>query len=248
MQRKEDIVTKKCDFRGLIPAAFASCVLAVSAQTPQLPDILQQELDQMQQAAAWNLQQLHTYQWIEATTLTKDGTSAPPKQSICRYSADGILLKAPLGGPQQQEMPERHGGAIKKHLAKEKEGKIQDEVQRIQALTQLYVPFNQAKFSEVLGASRVDLEHDGANGDAIILYNYGKAGDQLKLTLDPATMQIVRITVKTYFEEPQDAVTVEIHFSRLADWTMYPALTTIEAPAKKLSIATVDSDFSKAIY
>jgi hypothetical protein len=210
--------------------------------------MLQQKLEQMQQATAWNEQQLHTYQWIEATTLTIDGTSAPPKQSICRYSADGTLLKTPLGPPGQQGMPGRRGGAIKKHIAKEKEEKIQGEVKQIHALTQLYLPFNQAKFREVLGTGKVDLEHDGANGDAIILYNYRKAGDQLRLTLDPATMQIVRISVKTYFEEHQDVMTVDIHFSLLADGTIYPALTSIEAPSMKLSIATVDSDFSKAIY
>ena len=98
-------------------------------------------------------------------------------------------------------------------------------MEQIQALTQLYLPFNQAKLKEALGTGKMDLEHDGANGDAIILYDYAKAGDQLKLMLDRATMQIDRISVKTYFEEPKD-----------------------EAPAKKLSIATVDSDFSKAVY
>jgi hypothetical protein len=168
-------VTKKCDLRRLIPAAFASSVLAASAQMPApppLPDMLQQRLEQMQQATARNEQQLHTYQWIEATTLTVDGTPGPPKQSICRYSADGTLLKIPLGPPAQQEMPERRG-AIIKHIAKEKEEKIQGEVEQIHALTQLYLPFNQAKFKEVLGTGKVDLEHDGANGDATGASNQG---------------------------------------------------------------------------
>jgi len=239
---------KKCDFRCLMPTIFASCMLAASAQLPAIPDMLQQRLGQMQQAAAWNEQQLHTYQWIEATTLTVDGNSAPPKQSICRYSADGTLLKTPLGAQEQQGMSEKHGGAIKRHLVKEKEEKIQGEVEKIQALSQLYLPFNPGKFREVLATGKVDLEHDGANGDAIILDNYGKPGDQLKLTLDPATMQIVRISVKTYFEDPTDVMTVDIHFSLLADGTLYPALTSVEAPSKKLSIATADSEFSKAVY
>ena len=61
-------------------------------------------------------------------------------------------------------------------------------------------------------------------------------------------MQIVRISVKTYFEDPTDVMTVDIHFSLLADGTLYPALTSVEAPSKKLSIATADSEFSKAVY
>jgi hypothetical protein len=244
-------MTKKYDLRHFIPAAFASCVLAASAQTPlppPFPDMLQQKLEQMQQATARNEQQMHAYQWIEATSLTIDGTSGPPKQSICRYSADGTLLKTPLGPPGQQGMSGGRGGAIKKHIVKEEEEKIQGEVEQIHALTQLYLPFNQVKFKKVLGTGKVDIEHDGANGDAIILSNYAKAGDQLRFALDRATMKIERISVKTYFEEPKDVMTVAIRFSLLADGTMYPSLTSIEAPSKKLSITTVDSDFSKTVY
>lgn len=247
-RENEQIMTMKCDLRLLISATLALCVAASSAQSTPLLGVLQQRLEQMQQAASWNAQQLHTYQWIEATTLTVNGTQAPPKQSICRYAADGILLKTPLGTPEQQVAPERHGGAIKRHIAKEMEEKVQGEVEQIQALTQLYLPFNPGRFREVLGTGRVGLERDGVNGDAIILNNYAKAGDLLKLTVDPANMQIVRISVKSYFEEPMDEMNVDIHFSRLADGTIYPALTSIEAPAKKLSITTVDSDFSKAVY
>ena len=129
---------KKCDLRLFTPVAFVSCVFAASAQTPSaaIPDMLQQKLEQMQEATARNEQQLRTYQWIEATTLTIDGTSGPQKNAICRYSADGILLKTPLEPATQEGTSDGRGGAIRKHIAKEKEEKIQGEVVRIQALTQ----------------------------------------------------------------------------------------------------------------
>jgi hypothetical protein len=61
-------------------------------------------------------------------------------------------------------------------------------------------------------------------------------------------MQVDRIFVKTYFDTPEDAMTIEVRFSTLADGTSYPALTSIEAPSKKLSITTSESDFVKPAY
>jgi hypothetical protein len=202
----------------------------------------------MQQATAKNELLLHTYQWIEATTLTIDRTPRPPKRSICRYAADGALLKTPLD-PQEAGMSGQiHGGPIKKHIAEEKKEKIQNEVEQIHALTQLYLPFNPAKLKDVLRTGKVDLEHDAVHGDSVILNDHAKPGDQLRLSLNRTTMQIDRISVKTYFDNPKDVMTLDIHFAILADGTMYPAVTSIEAPSKKLSIATVNSDFSKAVY
>jgi hypothetical protein len=59
-------------------------------------------------------------------------------------------------------------------------------------------------------------------------------------------MQIDRVSVKTYFDKPKDVMTVNVDFSTPPDGTLYPALNSIEAPSKKLSIATVNSNFSKA--
>ncbi len=246
---REDVF--QFNLRLVVASGFFWCALAASGQTPPpapQPDMLQQKIQQIEQMTAKNEQQLHTYQWIEATTLTIDGTPRPPKRSICRYAADGTMLKTPLG-PQEAGMSgQMRGGPIRKHIAEEKKEKIQDEVKQIHALTQLYLPLNPVKFKEVLSTGKVNLEHDGANGDSVIFNDDAKPGDQLRLTLNRTTMQIDRISVKTYFDNSKDLMTVDIRFSILADGTMYPALTSIELPSKKLSIATVNSDFSKAVY
>jgi hypothetical protein len=39
----------------------------------------------------------------------------------------------------------------------------------------------------------------------------------------------------------------DVHFAVLPDGTVYPALTLVEARSKKLSIETVNSDFSKVV-
>jgi hypothetical protein len=61
-------------------------------------------------------------------------------------------------------------------------------------------------------------------------------------------MRIERISVTTYFDDPKDATRVEIHFAIFPDGTVYPAVTSIEASSKKLSIETANSDFSKVVH
>ncbi len=67
------------------------------AQIPSQPEGFQQQMQQMQEAAAQNEQQLHTYQWMESVTFTINGSQKPPKQSMVRYNPDGSLFKTPLG-------------------------------------------------------------------------------------------------------------------------------------------------------
>jgi Bacterial regulatory proteins, luxR family len=80
--------------------------------------MLQQKIQQMQQATARNEQKLHAYQWIETVTVTIDGSPKPPRQSICRYAPDGTLYKTPLG-PRPQ-MPAARGGPFRKMIVEKR--------------------------------------------------------------------------------------------------------------------------------
>ena len=233
---------------------FVLCSLAVIAQTsPPQAESLQQKVQQIQMTMARNEQQLHSYQWVESTTLTVKTRSIPMKQSLCRYAADGTLVKTALGTSVQQESGPR-GGPFKQ-IAEAKKKKIQDEVEQIQSLVQTYLPFNPEKIQEVLRAGKVFFEHDGTNSDAVILAGYAKSGDQLRISLNQTTKQVERISIKTYLDAPEDdlatdvavdvAVAVDVHFAVLPDGTVYPMLMSIEAPSKKLSITTANSKFSK---
>jgi hypothetical protein len=201
----------------------------------------------MQTAMAANEQQLHSYQWVESTTLTVKARSIPTKQSLCKYAADGTVVRTALGTPIQQESGPR-GGPFK-HIVEAKKEKIQDEAEQIQSLVQTYLPFNPEKIKEVLRAGKVFFEHDGTNSDAVILADYAKPGDQLRISLNQTTKQVDRISVKTYLDAPEDGidvdVAVDIHCATLPDGTAYPALMSIEVPSKKLSITTANSKFSK---
>ena len=227
---------------------FVLCSIAVVAQTsPPQDESLQQKVQQMQMAMARNEQQLHSYQWVESTTLTVKARSMPRKQSLCKYGADGTVVKTALETSVQRE-PGPRGGPFK-HIAEAKKEKIQDQVEQIQSLVQTYLPFNPDKITAVLRSGKLFVEHDGTNGDAVILADYAKPGDQLRISLNQTTKQVDRISIKTYLDAPEDGADVEvaldIHCATLPDGTVYPALTSIEVPSKKLSITTANSKFSK---
>jgi hypothetical protein len=230
---------------------FVVCSVAVVAQTsPPQGESLQQKVQQMQMAMARNEQQLRSYQWVESTTLTVKAKSIPTQQSLCRYGADGTIVKTALGTSVQQESGPR-GGPFK-HIVEAKKEKIQDEAEQIQSLLQTYLPFKPEKIKEVIRASKVFFEHDGTNNDAVTLADYAKPGDQVRISLNHTTKQVDRISIKTYLDAPEDGVdvdvAVDIHCAVLPDGTVYPALMSTEVPSKKLSITTANSKFSKVAF
>jgi hypothetical protein len=231
-------IARRCIARAIV--SLLSCTSLADAQ--QGPEALQQKIQQMQQATYRNEQQLHTYQWIETVTTTSNGKTGPPRRSICRYAPDGTLYKTPL---QPQEQPKLSGGPLRRKIEEKKIEEAQQEATQVHALTGLYLPLNQTKLKQAFHANRVDLEQSATDGSAIIVHDYAKLGDQMRFSLDLATMQIRGITVKSYFDDPKDALTVHVEFSLLPDGTAYPSVTTINAPSKKLSVTTVSSEFSR---
>src|SRR5258707_5747556 len=117
-----------------IACAIVTSLLACTALTQgkQEPETLQQTIQQMQQAAARNEQQLHTYQWIETTTTTIDGKPRPPKQSICRYAPDGTLHTTPL---QPQKPPKVRGGPLRRKVRKRNSKKSKPNATSAHGLT-----------------------------------------------------------------------------------------------------------------
>jgi hypothetical protein len=154
--------------------------------------------------------------------------------------------KTPLGAPPQP--PAAHGGPLRKMMMEKKIEEAQDELSEVHTLVGMYLPPNHEKLRQAVASNKLAFETNGAGTNAIVIHDYAKPGDELRLSLNMSTMQIRHIAVKTYFDQPKDILTAEVDFSSLADGTLYPSLTSVNAPAKKLSLTTVSSDFSKAVY
>jgi hypothetical protein len=124
---------------------------------------------------------------------------------------------------------------------------VQQAMAETTRLTAMYLPMNPDAFKQALQTRRVDFEHDGTRGSALVINDYAKPGDQLILTLDMATMRIRQIAVNTYFASSKEMMTATVQFTVLEDGTTYPSRTAIEAPSKHLSITTESSNFTRPL-
>ncbi|WP_158822509.1 hypothetical protein [Granulicella sp. S156] len=200
----------------------------------------------LQQFAAQNAAQLHAYQWIETTSTTVQGHAMPAQKFICRFAPDGTLTRTPLD-PQQNPGQQMKGGPLMKMMEQKKMGEIKDEMTQVHQVAALYLPLNPEKFQEAMQNNQVNVGRGDPSANAISVSDYAKSGDQLTLNLNPTTQQIQSISVKTSLDTPDDPLTIAMQFSKLEDGTVYPSVTTIQAPSKKISITTLSSDFSKPV-
>jgi dihydroorotase-like cyclic amidohydrolase len=239
----------KHSIEGALFALLSTCTAFAQTPLPQVPDTVPQQIQQMQEANAKNEQQLHQYQWIETTTLTIHDEPRPPKRSICKYGPDGKVQKTPLGqqeasaGQQGGGFPGR-GGLVRGLVMKQKKEEAQKELAQVHAVAEMYFPIDRAKLKQALQSGQVHFVTGDSNEETVVIDNYAKQGDEVKLTLDHSTMQMERVSVKSYLDKPKDALTAEVQFSALPDGTHYRSSTTINAPSKKLSVETVNSDYS----
>ncbi len=240
--------SKVCTMARVVLPFLLTC--AAFAQTQPQPGPTPQRFQQMQQALAANAERLRQYQWTETTTVSINGEARSPKRSTCKYGPDGTVQKTPLG--QQEAAPEQQapmlplrGGLIRRLVVKKKKDEYEKDATQIRALAKLYIPFSRDKLREALMAGRGSFEQEGGNDETVVIKDYAKPGDQVRITLSRTTQQIVQVSIQSYFEKPSQALTANVQFSRLSDGTNYPSYTTINAPSKNMSISIVNSDYTK---
>ena len=228
----------------LSPVVSMLIAFAMWSQDLMIPAPLQEKMQAIQAASRENEQRLHTYQWIETTTVTVNGNPKPPRQSICRYAPDGTIVKTPLG-PQQPPMPS--GGPLMRRMKEKKIEEVQESLSEIRGIMAQYLPLGPGALQQAFQTKLVNFEHNGPQENSVVIRDYAKPGDSLSLDLSVPAMGLRGIAVKSYFESPSDTLTAYVHFATLPDGTQYPGITTINAPEKGISITTVQSNFSKAI-
>ena len=73
------------------------------------------------------------------------------------------------------------------------------------------------------------------------LTDYIKAGDRLAIDVDGAENKLAGVTVASYLDAPDDAVTLKVQFGTLNDGTSYAAQTTLDAKAKNITVVIQNS-------
>jgi hypothetical protein len=225
---------------SLIALVILACTLPALAQSnPQLAE----KLAALKQSAAQNQQRLHHYQWIETQQLTLKGEPKPPKQFLCQYGPDGQVEKTPIA---QQGEQQRQGGALKRRMVQKKTEELQDYMGDVKGILAMYMPPDPQKMQQDFQQGNASIGPGSAPGTANLKFlNYALPGDEMNILFNTQKKKMASVNVKTYLQEPKNAVTMTTQFATLPDGTSFPQQTVLNATAKEMVVTTTNGNYQK---
>ncbi len=215
-------------------------VARVVAQAPPTPD---QMVAALKQNLAESQKRLRQYEWIETTAISLKGEEKSRKQQRVYYGADGKLTKTPLGEPAAPAPSggRRGGGKLKQQVVENKKSDMQEYMEKAAALIQQYVPPNPAQIQKAKDAGQMKMQPQPDGKLRVEFRNYVQPNDQMSIEVDAKAALLSGLSVATYLEKPEDAVTLNVRFATLADGTSYTAQTALEAKAKNIRVVVESS-------
>ncbi len=215
----------------LLVIAVCLSVLVASAPAPSAQQSPADRVAAIKQWLAESKAQLKGYQWMQTAVMTLKGEVKSTKVSRCYYDATGTLQKEPVSASP----------------APENERELTDTMQKAVALVKTYVPPNPLKLQARKDAGKVSLDAaPGGQNIRVNFHDYEVPGDNLSVTIDPATNRLLSLDVATYIDDPKDAVTLAVTIGTLPDGTEYPNRITLNAASKELTVTATNSDYRKA--
>jgi hypothetical protein len=110
----------------------------------------------------------------------------------------------------------------------------------------VYVPPDPVKLQQAYQAGNASVAKGPTAGTInLTFHNYDKTGDQLTIIFNTQQKKILQLSVKTYMQQPSDAVTLDTHFASLGDGTNYAQKTVLNMAAKKMMVTTTNAHYQK---
>jgi len=231
------IIRKRCRAGHALLSVVAICWLSSGLLGQDQKEVLQQRLAAIRDSVAKNQEALRQYTWTETIEVSLKGEVKSRQQNECRYGPDGNVVKTPLGARPE---PKKKRG-LKGRIVENKVGELKDYLDRAGSLIRRYVPPDPDLMKQAYQAGKATLNRDAAgSGSAIVFKDYVKPGDEMSLDFQQGA--ILSMSVKTYLDEPSDAVNLALNFQSLADGPNYLAETILDATAKQIRIRTTNFD------
>ena len=186
-------------------------------------------------------QSLRRYAWVESTEISLKGEVKSLNQNDCRYGPDGTLQKTPTTAPTEQKKKRGLRGKI----VENKKEELADYMERAGSLMKRYVPPDPLSLESAMWAGRGTLQLAAGSKVILVFRDYAKPGDEFALTFDGPGKRIDGVKVRSYLDEPEDAVGLTLSFSNLPDGTNYLSESLLDAPAKKVQIKTTNFGHQK---
>ena len=220
----------------------AAVVVATASAAPlvaqQAPAELEQRVAALKQSIQNSQAQLRKYEWIQTTIVSLKGEEKDRKQERCYYGSDGKVQKVLL---DEEEAAPPRGGRLKQRVVQKKTGEMKDYMESAAALIQQYVPPDPADIDSAKKRSKVAVKPVQGGPVRLEFTDYLKPGDLLAVDVDAAANRLAGLSVNTYLDKADDAVTLNVKFAALPDGTNYNAQTTLEAKAKHITVVVQNS-------
>lgn len=208
-----------------------------AAQNPEM----QEKVAAVKGAMAVNKQALAQYTWVEQVTISLKGEEKKQEHFQVRLGPDGKNQKTSLDPPPSNN---ESGGRLKRHIVEKKKEEYKEYADQIKALIQQYVPPDKEMIQQAYQQGNIMMGPEGAPGEfRLVISNYIKQGDKMTLVVDKAQMALLSVSIATYLNDPGDAVTVSVQFSRLPGGPNHVSAETINGVSKKLTIAVQNSNY-----
>jgi hypothetical protein len=223
---------------SLAVAALAAAVPAPTGAQGELP----QKLAAAKQAAAANQKALRSYSWLEKTELSLKGEVRSTTVNMCRYGADGKVVKTPVVQPPPP--PERKRG-LKGRIVENKKEEMKEELEAAVALVHQYLPPSPDLMQAVMSAGAAATAQAAPGRAALTFPGYLKAGDGLTLTFDSTVQSLQQIDVNTWLNQPDQTVTLRVAMASLPDGTNHPATVVLGMPKRNIEVTVTNSNYQK---
>lgn len=224
---------------SMLALALLNSSIAVS-QAPQ--PSLQERVAALKTTFATSQANLRQYEWIETTVVTLNGEEKSRKQQRCYYGADGVLQKVLVdASPPPATKPGLRGRIIAN-----KKAELTAYMQSAVSLVKSYVPPDPARIQASKDAGKVTIQVlDPGKRAQVNFRDYQKPGDNLAIVIDLANNVVAGLGVSSYLDSATDVVTLDAKMGQLNDGTIYTSDTTLNAPAKNLTVTVQNTGYRK---
>jgi hypothetical protein len=207
------------------------------AQSP-----VQQKLAMVKDAVAANKAALMHYIWTEQTNIMLNGEVKKTTNYQCMYGPDGSVQKTATGGTPPPA-PKR---GLRGKIVENKTEDLTDYMQRAATLVKQYVPPNPEQMQAAFQQGNATVGADGPEVLQLQFTNYVKPGDSMIFFFNKQAKALSQITVNSYMNDQTDAVSLQVNFQQVpGGGPNYVAQTTLNAPAKKITVVTTSSNYQR---
>jgi hypothetical protein len=222
---------------GLLAAA--GFIRPANAQSPEL----QQRVAEIKEASAKNKQALASYSWVETVTISLKGEQKKQEHFQARLGPDGKTQKTSLDAPPDDSAPS--GGRLKKHVVAKKKEEYKEYADAMKDLAQQYVPPDKDMLEQAYAKGNITLGPTGGapNEVQLVIHNYLKPQDSMTLVFDKQQKALLRVQIASYMDDPKDAMSLTVQFSRLPDGTNHVDSMVLNGVSKQLNIAIQNSNY-----